>query len=65
MAMLRTPFYDKKIFNLMKLICSEKHERISGDEYSDELKNLADNLLKKDPKKRPSLRTPNLINYNF
>lgn len=55
MAELKTPFYNKKIFELMKIICGESHQRIISRNYSQELKNLVDNLLRKNPKERPSL----------
>ena len=38
-------------------IVQEKHEPINDNEYSQDLKDLIDILLQKDPEKRPSVRS--------
>ena len=52
---LKHAFTADNLLGLVFKIVSDKHEPI-GPNYSDELKGLIDNLLEKDPSKRPSVR---------
>ena len=52
---LKHAFTADNLLGLVFKIVSDKHEPI-GPSYSDELKGLIDNLLEKDPSKRPSVR---------
>lgn len=53
---LKHPFSADNLLGLVFKIVQEKHEPISNGKYSNELLELIDELLQKDPEKRPSVR---------
>lgn len=53
---LKHPFVADNLLGLVFKIVQEKPDPIEGDRYSQELKDLIDVLLQKDPEKRPSVR---------
>jgi serine/threonine protein kinase len=53
---LRLPFYSEDSFATMMAIVNNPHEPITDELYSEELKDIINRLLAKDPEKRPSIQ---------
>ena len=53
---LKHAFSADNLLGLVFKIVQEKHEPITDERYSPELKGLINDLLEKDPEKRPSVR---------
>ena len=56
LATLKHPFNCDNLLGLAMQVVNTKHPRIPTDQYSEDLANLIDHLLEKDPNNRPSVR---------
>ena len=56
LATLKHPFNCDNLLGLAMQVVNTKHPRIPTDQYSEDLANLIDHLLEKDPNNIPSVR---------